>query len=236
MQRYNNLIGCQIKSKKTVGLVVFNVWQSPLLHYAHSALRPYGTYFAAKIPGCHKPDNAGRPPEVSGKMSRYLSALLQYDFKRYFRKNLFIGQDDVTVQMSLFGDMPVSLTEKGRRAYAGNMPQWIKEGAMMLFEGQVGTLQFRKSSFYEETAVDFVPMDEGKVNVERAGDYLPLRETYFELSTKEREEEKEQAALREKLNVQYDAFVAKWGFFHENDNKDFIMQDSLGIEVYTIEM
>ena len=40
----------------------------------------------------------------------------------------------------------------------------------MLFEGQVGTLRFRRSSHYEETAVDFVPLDEGKVNVERTAD------------------------------------------------------------------
>ena len=52
-------------------------------------------------------------------MSRYLSALLQYDFKRYFSKNLFIGQGDASVQMSLFGETTVSLTDKGRRAYTG---------------------------------------------------------------------------------------------------------------------
>ena len=169
-------------------------------------------------------------------MSRYLSALLQYDLARYFHKSLFIGQDDAPVQMSLFGGTAAVMPEKGRRAYTGDMPEWIKEGAMVLFEGQVGTLRFRKSSFYEGTAVDFVPLDEGKVNLERASDYLPLREAYFELSTKEREEEKEQAALRERLNALYDAFVAKWGFFHENDNREFVMQDSLGMEVYTIEM
>ena len=169
-------------------------------------------------------------------MSRYLSALLQYDLARYFHKSLFIGQDDAPVQMSLFGATAAVMPEKGRRAYTGDMPEWIKEGAMVLFEGQVGTLRFRKSSFYEGTAVDFVPLDEGKVNLERASDYLPLREAYFELSTKEREEEKEQAVLRERLNALYDAFVAKWGCFHENDNREFVMQDSLGMEVYTIEM
>ena len=169
-------------------------------------------------------------------MSRYLSALLQYDLARYFHKSLFIGQDDAPVQMSLFGGTAAVMPEKGRRAYTGDMPEWIKEGAMVLFEGQVGTLRFRKSSFYEGTAVDFVPLDEGKVNLERASDYLPLREAYFELSTKEREEEKEQAVLRERLNALYDAFVAKWGCFHENDNREFVMQDSLGMEVYTIEM
>lgn len=169
-------------------------------------------------------------------MAQYLSALVKYDFDRYFHKSLFIGQDDAPVQMSLFGGAVAAVPDKGRRAYTGDMPGWMKEGAIVLFEGQVGTLRFRRSSHYEETAVDFVPLDEGKVNVERAADYLPLREAYFELSTKEREQEKEQAALRERLNTLYDAFVTKWGYFHENDNRDFIMQDSLGMEVYTIEM
>ena len=112
----------------------------------------------------------------------------------------------------------------------------MKEGAMVAFEGQVGVIRFRKSSHYEEMAVDFVPVDEGKVNTDRANDYFPIRKAYFELSAKEREEQKEQPYLREQLNTLYDAFVAKWGYFHANDNKEFIMLDSLGVEVFTIEM
>ena len=79
-------------------------------------------------------------------------------------------------------------------------------------------------------------MDEGKVNTDRANDYFPIRKAYFKLSTKEQEEQTEQPHLRERLNACYDAFVAKWGFFHSNDNKEFIMLDSLGVEVFTIEM
>lgn len=113
---------------------------------------------------------------------------------------------------------------------------WMKDGAMVLFEGQVGTIQYRKSSLYQEVAIDFVPVDEGKVNTDRAKDYFPIRKAYFELSIKEREEQKEDNGLRRELNARYDAFVAKWGCFHENDNKEFIMLDSLGVEVFTIEM
>ena len=40
----------------------------------------------------------------------------------------------------------------------------MKEGAMVAFEGQVGVIRFRKSSHYEEMAVDFVPVDEGKAS------------------------------------------------------------------------
>ena len=171
-------------------------------------------------------------------MSRYLSALLKYDFDRYFRKSLFMGQDDAPVQMSLFDsrNTPLKQADRGRRAYTGSTEAWIKNGAMVMFEGQVGTVQFRKSSLYKEVAIDFVPVDEGKVNIERANDYLPIRKAYFDLSIKEREEQKESSDLRERLNACYDAFVAKWGYFHDDDNKEFIMLDSLGTEVFTIEM
>lgn len=168
-------------------------------------------------------------------MSQYLSALLKYDFDRYFRKALFAnhGQDNTPVQMSLFGEPQ---TVKGIRAYTEDMETWMKNGAMVVFEGQVGMLRFRKSSRYTETAVDFVPVDEGKVNTDRAADYFPIRKVYFELSGREREEQKECSELRKQLNTLYDAFIAKWGFFHDNDNKEFILLDSLGTEVFTIEM
>ena len=115
------------------------------------------------------------------------------------------------------------------------MKEWLKEGALVMMDGQTGTLKVRKSKHYDDVAVDFDPMTEDGVNTERAKDYLPLRETYFELSTKEREEMREQADLRERLNLLYDAFVAKWGCFHDNDNREFFMLDSLGVEVFTIE-
>ena len=171
-------------------------------------------------------------------MSQYLAALLKLDFGRYFRKSLFTGngQGSEHMQMSLFGNVAMKQVVKGKRAYTDGVEAWMKDGAMVLFEGQVGTIQYRKSSLYQEVAIDFVPVDEGKVNTDRAKDYFPIRKAYFELSIKEREEQKEDNGLRRELNARYDAFVAKWGCFHENDNKEFIMLDSLGVEVFTIEM
>lgn len=171
-------------------------------------------------------------------MTQYLSALLKYDFDRYFRKSLFGQQGEASVQMSLFGMQETTAlsVNRGRRAYTEKLEDWMKSGTLVMFEGQIGTVVFRKSSHYADVAVDFVPVDEGKVNMERAADYFPVREAYFLLSTKERDLQTEQTAIRERLNTLYDAFVAKWGFFHENDNKEFIMLDSLGVEVFTIEM
>ena len=171
-------------------------------------------------------------------MAQYLSALLKYDFDRYFRKNLFGQQGEASVQMSLFGMQETTAlsVNRGRRAYTEKLEDWMKSGTLVMFEGQIGTVVFRKSSHYADVAVDFVPVDEGKVNMERAADYFPVREAYFMLSVRERDLQTEQTAIRERLNTLYDAFVAKWGFFHENDNKEFIMLDSLGVEVFTIEM
>jgi len=172
-------------------------------------------------------------------MSQYLAALLKLDFGRYFRKSLFTGggQDGTYSQMSLFGNVAaVKQSPKGIRPYTDEWKPWMKDGAMVLFEGQIGVIRYRKSEHYREVATDFVPVDEGKVNTERAKDYFPIREAYFELSVKEREEQTVQSALREELNTRYDTFVHKWGHFHENDNKEFIMLDSLGVEVFTIEM
>ena len=171
-------------------------------------------------------------------MSQYLAALLKLDFGRYFRKSLFMGdgQGSEDMQMSLFGSVAMKQVAKGKRAYTDGVEAWMKDGSMVLFEGQVGTIQYRKSSLYQEVAIDFVPVDEGKVNADRAKDYFPIRKAYFELSIKEREEQKEDNGLRGELNARYDAFVAKWGCVHENDNKELIMLDSLGVEVFTIEM
>lgn len=122
-------------------------------------------------------------------MSQYLAALLKLDFGRYFRKNLFTGdgQDGIPTQMSLFGSVAMKQPPKGKRAYTDKLDAWMKEGAMVLFEGQVGVIRYRKSDLYQETAIDFVPVDEGRVNTDRANDYFSIRKAYFELSTQEQE-------------------------------------------------
>lgn len=171
-------------------------------------------------------------------MLQYLAALLKYDFGRYFRKNIFTGdkQGSAPIQISLFGGMPIEPANKGKRAYTGELETWMKNGTMVMFEGQIGTIQLRKSNHYLDTAVDFIPMQGEQANTERANDYLSIRKVYFELSIRERETQKENSSLREQLNTLYDAFVSKWGCFHDNANKELILLDSLGMEVFTIEM
>lgn len=75
-------------------------------------------------------------------MSQYLAALLKLDFGRYFRKSLFTGngQGSEHMQMSLFGNVAMKQVVKGKRAYTDGVEAWMKDGAMVLFEGQVGTI------------------------------------------------------------------------------------------------
>ena len=169
-------------------------------------------------------------------LRQYLSAILKADLSRYFRNSLFTeGKSDIQMPVSLFGTETMNRSDKGRRPYTGVMAEWLKDGALVSFEGQIGNLRIRKSRHYDDTAIDFDPMPEDGVNTYRAKDYIPMRETYFELSNKEREEKVEHPQLRERLNELYDNFTAKWGYFHDNDNREFFALDTLGVEVFTIE-
>lgn len=124
-------------------------------------------------------------------MKKYLIAILRADFDRYFKKYLFSeGTSNARTSLSLFGDddMATTPSERGRRGYTDTLHDWMKEGTLVMFEGQLGTLKIRKSKHYSETAVDFEPLAADNLNIDRANDYLPMREVYFNLSLKEREE------------------------------------------------
>lgn len=177
-------------------------------------------------------------------MSMYLSDLLKSDFERYFRKGLFEarGKDVKFTQLSLFDSFGIEQTieqpkpDNGKRPYTDKLQWWMKDGTMVVFEGQLGKLQYRKIDSIENRTPAFVPLKMQDLNISRASDYFSVRETYFELSNKEGQNKTEYPQLREQLNKRYDSYVQKWGFFHNNDNKEFILIDSLGMEVFSIEI
>ena len=82
----------------------------------------------------------------------------------------------------------------------------------------------------------FVPVDEGKVNADRAADYFPVPQGIFRTLRQGAGRAKGIPGTAGGAHARYDAFVAKWGCFHDNDNREFIMLDSLGSEVFTLEM
>ena len=179
-------------------------------------------------------------------MQQRLAEILKANFANYFKPSLFGGQKQAQPQQGtilslfdLFGEATAAAQPKpntGKRPYTDEMPDWLKDGALVLFEGQLGTIQSRRADRFSEMIVWFNPIKVNGADMERTKDYLPVRKAYFELSTTESEQRVEQPLLREQLNKTYDAFVSKWGYFHTNGNKELITLDSLGLEVYSIEM
>lgn len=181
------------------------------------------------------------------RLQQTLSKFLRSDFDKYFRKSLLVPSGTTTTitngQYSLLGlfDTPVETSvqvakEKGKRIYTDQWEQWMKEGVMVAFEGQLGNLHSKSANRLEQPQIQFVPISVTEKNKERAEDYFKVRYAYFQLSNAENFVQKAQPDLREKLNTLYDEFVTKWGYFHGNGNKEFILQDSLGVEILTLEM
>ena len=175
-------------------------------------------------------------------MQERLADLLKANFTHYFKPGLF-GKSQPAQPYGMFplfdlfgGSIVAPEPNTGKRPYTGMMPEWMTNGALALFEGQLGTLQYKRTDRFSEMDVWFVPMKVNGADMERAKDYFPVRKAYFRLTTSEADTRTEQPRLREELNQTYDAFVAKWGNFHASGNKELIMLDSLGVEVYTIEM
>lgn len=181
--------------------------------------------------------------DTDENMQKSLSQILAVDFNRYFRKEL-VGQNQTTQpnQYSLFDlfeniDVaPTSMTNTPKEnPYTDKIEKWMKEGAMVLFKGQIGTLRFHQNNLLDTPQPFFSPIRVHQINIERAEDYFKIREAYFALTLCEEQHKQEFPVLRHNLNTCYDAYVAKWGQFHCNDNKEFILLDVLGMEVFTIE-
>lgn len=184
--------------------------------------------------------------DTEANMQLSLSGILTADFNRYFRKDL-VGKlpvERTACQYSLFDlfdnaattPAPVTKEKKENGLYTGTLEAWMQEGTMLLFQGKIGTLHYKQDSLLDTPQPFFKPIKIQQVNIERAEDYFKIREAYFALTGNEDETKQEFPLLREALNVCYDAYVAKWGQFHDNDNKEFILLDALGMEVFTIEM
>lgn len=179
-------------------------------------------------------------------MQQRFAEILKANFTHYFKLSLFGGQKGTQSQQGamlslfdLFGEATAAAQPKpntGKRPYTDEMPGWMIDGALVLFEGQLGTIRCRRADRFSEMTAWFNPIKVNGADMERAKGYLPVRKAYFELSTTESGQRAEQPLLREQLNRAYDAFVSKWGNFHANGNKELIMLDSLGLEVYSIEI
>ena len=143
-------------------------------------------------------------------MQQRLAEILKANFTHYFKPTLFGGQKETQPQQGailslfdLFGEATAAAQTKpntDKRPYTGVMPDWMKDGALVLFEGQLGTIQSRRADRFSEMTAWFNPIKVSGADMERAKDYLPVREAYFELSESEAETRKEQPLLRQPLH------------------------------------
>jgi N12 class adenine-specific DNA methylase len=177
------------------------------------------------------------------EMQSTLSKMVDAGFDQYFRKSLFGASPMQQVQYTLFDLFdtvpvePAKAKVKGKTPYTDTVQSYMKEGTLVLLEGQLGTLHYTRNNQFETNPIPaFISIKTSTTNIDRAKDYFKIREYYFLLSCNEEKYKKEFPALRERLNAYYDAFVSKWGQFHCNDNKEFILLDILGNEVMSIEL
>ena len=135
-------------------------------------------------------------------MQQRLAEILSANFAHYFKPSLFGGQKQAQPQQGvmlslfdLFGESMAATQPKpntGKRPYTDKMPDWMKDGALVLFEGQLGTIQSKRADRFSELTAWFNPIKVNGADMERAKDYLPVRKAYFELSTLESEQRTEQ--------------------------------------------
>lgn len=177
-------------------------------------------------------------------MTDYLLKILTHNFDLHFDKDLFNAPQkaEEPMQLTLFGDLfgevaPVAPKPSLKnRPYTDAMLWWMKDGTLVESEGQIGNLKCRRTDLFGNTEAIFVPLKFQASEAERIIDYMTVREAYFTLFQSEDSTHIEQPGLREELNRLYDAFVERWGYFHDSDNTAIISLDASGMEVYTIEI
>ncbi|UCS95212.1 DNA methylase [Echinicola marina] len=97
-----------------------------------------------------------------------------------------------------------------------------KEGTLVVYQGQVGTLSKIDDDF--KNAI-FQPLG---IHADRRfyEHYTPLRDQYLEVSEKETAGTLVTPADREQLNNRYDQFISRYGQLNSSDNRSRILEDT----------
>ncbi|MGF7079702.1 helicase-related protein [Mucilaginibacter sp. UYCu711] len=135
---------------------------------------------------------------------------LTHRLKSFGHNYRYEGDRSLEASFGLMPDRP--------KAFTRLMPFYAKDTLVMHQEkaGLIGTPRDGEAAFY--------PFDEQR---DRAfyRDYIPLRDTYFELFVLESETLKEQKELREKLNFHYQHFLTAYGELNKTLNRSRILND-----------
>jgi hypothetical protein len=117
------------------------------------------------------------------------------------------------------------------RPYSGILQEHHKQGSMVVEQnGQTGFLQER----YRDDAI-FKSLELNSLQEQKAKLYIDIRDTYHSLYNYEAKERKENADLRQSLNLHYDTFVKRYGNLNDRKNLDLIKMDAGGTEILSLE-
>ncbi|HJD76601.1 MAG TPA: DNA methylase, partial [Bacteroides reticulotermitis] len=145
-----------------------------------------------------------------------------------------------TVQLSMFSTkkMPVQKNVQPAppkpsldpRPFSVDLKEYHKQGSLVEDQGQVGYLKER----YKEDAV-FQPLDIAFDQKAKISRYIEIRDIYHMLYNHEAKHLTEHASLRSNLNITYDNFIKRYGFFNDKKNLDIIKMDTGGREILSLE-
>jgi N12 class adenine-specific DNA methylase len=117
------------------------------------------------------------------------------------------------------------------RPWSGILQEHHKQGSLVTEQnGQTGFLKKR----YRDDAV-FKPLELNPMQKQKAKLYIEIRDTYHSLYNYEAKELKENADLRQSLNLHYDTFVKRYGNLNDKKNLDLIKMDAGGREILSLE-
>jgi N12 class adenine-specific DNA methylase len=115
--------------------------------------------------------------------------------------------------------------------WSGNLQEHHKQGSLVVEQnGQTGFLQER----YRNDAL-FKSLELNPLQTQKAKLYIEIRDTYHTLYNYEATELKENADLRQSLNIYYDDFIARYGNLNDRKNLDLIKMDAGGMEILSLE-
>jgi len=104
-----------------------------------------------------------------------------------------------------------------------------KEGCLVRFENQIGYLKsFPANPTFHPLLLN--PLQEQKI-----AQYIPIRDTYYELYDKEYSTQMEQPTLRKNLNTYYDAFIKANDYLNASSSVKLLKMDTASNEMRYLE-
>lgn len=136
--------------------------------------------------------------------------LLSTKLKQYAHDYRYEGDTTLAPAFKLAGDREKAFT---------NLRPFYTRDTLVIFGDKLGLIDQPKKNEAKFKPLDIQP------DLFFYRDYIPLRDTYLELSASESEHEIVFPELRKSLNNQYDDFVARYGQLNKNINRNRIFND-----------